>query len=253
MRYHEPQQLQPRRLGRLRDHVVYAAPAGVALPALPTAVAALPRPPRPPPPNPSPPPPYYGPAPPAPVGHMFVVVRGSEWCSVSNNGTCVTDGVGNHGNYERCTIRGLAPQGLYVSTTFFETETYWDYITIGGQRYSGTTGFANVMMAAQETFTWYTDGSVTTGGFEVCGSFTVAPPSPPPSPLAPVPAGQMVGHRHHRIRLRPGLLSHRECRRRSWRVRHRRPRRPRQRREVHLPSPGRPLRAGDLLYDRELL
>ena len=126
-----------------------------------------------------------------PATAMFQVTSGTDYCTVTHGGTCVTDGVGNHGNAERCTVTALATQGLYASTTFFNTETYWDYITLGGQRYSGSNGFANVMMAAQETFTWYTDGSVTTGGFEVCGSFTVAPPSPPPSPLAPVPAGQM--------------------------------------------------------------
>ena len=71
------------------------------------------------------------------------------------------------------------PRCIYASTTFFNTETYWDYITIGGQQYSGTAGFASIPMAAQETFTWYTDGSVVNGGFEICGSY-ISPPSSSP-------------------------------------------------------------------------
>ena len=108
---------------------------------------------------------------------MFEITSGGDYCWLTHGGTCVTDGVGNHGNAERCTV--TASQGIYASTTFFNTETYWDYITIGGQQYSGTAGFASIPMAAQETFTWYTDGSVVNGGFEICGSY-ISPPSSSP-------------------------------------------------------------------------
>ena len=34
----------------------------------------------------------------------FTVTSGTSYCSTTNGGTCVTDGPGNYGNYERCTI-----------------------------------------------------------------------------------------------------------------------------------------------------
>jgi len=69
-----------------------------------------------------------------------------------------------------------------------------DYISINGTRYSGFQGPANVPMAAGDTITWSADGSVSYGGFVICGSTTPAvlppavppPPPSPPSPRAPI-------------------------------------------------------------------
>ena len=84
-------------------------------------------------------------------------MSGHQWCQVTNNGTCVTDGIGNHGNNEACTVMAMTP--LFATTTYFNTEGYFDYITIGGQRYSGfgtNNGFANVQVSRRvrnnETF-----------------------------------------------------------------------------------------------------
>ena len=98
---------------------------------------------------------------------------------------------------ERCTVNVLS-QTLYASTTFFNTETYWDYITIGGTRYSGTAGFSNVQMTAGDTFTWFSDGSVNGHGFEICGAYhgggavaaalsVGAPPGGPDAGWSPAP------------------------------------------------------------------
>ena len=46
------------------------------------------------------------------------VVSGSQYCSVS--GMCATEGAGNHGNNERCTIEVLT--GGTLSSTEFYTE-----------------------------------------------------------------------------------------------------------------------------------
>ena len=152
--------------------------------------------PPPPPPSPSPPPPAYSPAPPTPAGHMWAVVGGSQYCSVSsdangNAGACITDGVGSHGNSETCTIRAMQP--LFATSTYFFTETYWDYVTINTTRYSGSNGPTNVMMAVGDTLQWYADTSITAGGFTICGTTDPAvvppalPPPPPPSPSPPPP------------------------------------------------------------------
>ena len=156
--------------------------------------AALPPPPppalSPPPPSPSPPPPVVSPAPPTPSGWFWRVVRGSTYCQVTNNGACVTDGVGNHGNNERCEV--VATRALYATAAFFSTETYFDYITIGSTRWSGSTGPSNVRMAAGATMSWFADGSVIYAGFTICATTTPAllPPMsypPPPSPSPPPP------------------------------------------------------------------
>ena len=100
-------------------------------------------------------------------GALLSVTSGSAYCSIDNSG-CVTDGVGNHGNNERCTI--TATQAITVSATYFMTESYYDRISIGSSRWSGTTGPLNVAMAAGSTMTWYSDGSVIRGGFTICAS-----------------------------------------------------------------------------------
>ena len=51
-------------------------------------------------------------------------------------------------------------------------QTYFDYVTIGGTRFSGSSGPANVPMAMGATLQWYADGSVTYGGWTICGSTT---------------------------------------------------------------------------------
>jgi len=162
-----------------------------------TEPAALPpMTPPPPPPSPSPPPPAYSPAPPTPAGHMWSIISGSEFCHVEadtngNAGACVTDGVGSHGNNEACLIRAQAT--LYATATYFFTETYWDYVTIGSTRYSGTSGPGNVVMAAGDTLEWYADTSISYGGFTICGTTDpvalppALPPPPPPNPSPPPP------------------------------------------------------------------
>ena len=111
---------------------------------------------------------------------------------------CVSDGAGLHQNNERCTVR--ANYGLYATAISFQVERYWDYLTIGGTRYSGQQGPINVPMAAAETFSWYTDRSVVFAGWTVCATTSpmifppplphppLPTPPPPPAPSPPPPA-----------------------------------------------------------------
>ena len=104
---------------------------------------------------------------------MWAVLTGSQHCQVvadaaGTAGACVTDGAGPHGNSEMCIISALQP--MYVSTTSFSTESYYDYLMIGGTRYSGTNGPTGVTMATGTTVRWYADGSVSNEGFVLCGN-----------------------------------------------------------------------------------
>ena len=83
--------------------------------------------------------------------------------------------VGDYGNNERCTIS--AATALYAF--YFRTENRplhdgQDYVTIGGTRYMGS---LPTSMAA----TWYSDHSVTRGGWIICGTTTPAVLPPPSS------------------------------------------------------------------------
>ena len=98
---------------------------------------------------------------------LLSVTSGSSYCSIDSSG-CVTDGYGNHGSNEACTI--TANQAITVSSTYFNTESYYDRIQIGTTRFSGSTGPSNVAMAAGSTMTWYADGAVNYGGFVICPS-----------------------------------------------------------------------------------
>ena len=92
----------------------------------------------------------------------------ADWsgrCYVDSSG-CVTDGGGNYGNDEQCTIRVLSSGTL--TATFFDTENRFDTITIGGTSYSGTAGPVGVAVAAGSYFTWRSDGSVTRAGWTIC-------------------------------------------------------------------------------------
>ena len=83
----------------------------------------------------------------------WAITSGSQWCSITSNGECVTDGAGNYGDNERCTIR--AEQSLYATATYFDTESCCDYMMIAGTRWSGSTRPVNIAMAAGATMTWW--------------------------------------------------------------------------------------------------
>ena len=206
-------------------------------------------PPPPPPPSPSPPPPAARPPPPpppspppyppglAPAPAVWQVTSGSDYCQLTSGGACVTEGSGNHGNNERCTIRALV--ALYATATEFHTERYWDYIhhrqhpvqrhDRPHQRPDGRVG---------STMTWYSDGSVT----RPVGRFAAPPAlwpcrrrrrrrraranqlskrSAPVSQLLP-PSGQRlrVPKQHQFHHPATWQHEHRQLLRGRWRVRH---------------------------------
>jgi hypothetical protein len=98
---------------------------------------------------------------------------------------CITDGTDSYRHQERCTVR--ATQALSVSASgSSHTESYHDWITIGGTRYSGTSGPSNVIMAAGQTLHWHTDGSQTRSGWTICATPSPATPSPSPQPSLPL-------------------------------------------------------------------
>lgn len=93
----------------------------------------------------------------------------------------MTDGGGDYGNNENCVVEAL--QDVTLSVGSFNTESYFDRITVNGQRFSGAAGPNGEAMADGETLEWYSDYSITRSGFVICA----VPPSPPSPPLSPSP------------------------------------------------------------------
>ena len=115
-------------------------------------------------------------------------------CSLSYGGECITDGVGQYGNGQSCTFR--ANRDFALDVREFSTETNYDFIDLyappappgqfpcspgtttatypGCRRYSGyllSNGPpSGTPMHAGDFIRWHTDGSVTSGGFEMCVS-----------------------------------------------------------------------------------
>lgn len=152
----------------------------------PPQLPPSPLPPPPPLPPPSPPRPPLPPAPP-PYTYLWRIVSGSQYCQLTNGGSCVTDGPGRHGHRENCEIMAMAT--LRVTATHFQTERGYDYLSIAGRRYSGTSvrdGPSNVLMPSGSSISWRSDGSVSLEGFTLCAT-AIVPPSPPAPPLPPTP------------------------------------------------------------------
>merc|ERR1719245_67271 len=108
-------------------------------------------------------PPTPTPAPtPAPAPGSWVV-EGSG-CEMSGNCIQSNNHPGNYGNGEQCTIQ-LTDVSFTVEA--FDTESGYDWLTVGGSRYSGTSGPAS-SSGYTGTITWESDYSVTKSGWKLC-------------------------------------------------------------------------------------
>jgi hypothetical protein len=117
-------------------------------------------------------------------------------CFTTLNGSCVTDGPGNYGNNERCTISVLQDSFLYVSGNFnVEGGTgcstggsnCFDYLTINGSYPAVpaliiSAAFQGLPVFAGTTIGWVSDDSVLRDGWTLCASvrahtiFSLSPP-----------------------------------------------------------------------------
>ena len=81
----------------------------------------------------------------------------------------MSDGEGEYGNNEECTIRAL--RSLVVTATEFHTEQGHDFLTIKGTQFHGSEDAPqSVPLAQGAEMQWSSDGSVTAPGFMLCAS-----------------------------------------------------------------------------------
>ena len=96
-------------------------------------------------------------------------------CNVQ--GDCVSSNnyPSNHGNSESCEIRMLQDASLSVGATF-SLETCCDHLMIQGLDVESSDAVP-ATLSSGETFTWSTDGSVTSEGWQICFTELDTPPS----------------------------------------------------------------------------
>ena len=128
------------------------------------------------------------------------VTSGPSYCQLDENG-CVTDGPGEYGNNEACTVRVMVSGTL--TATEFSTEGGSDYVTIGGTQYGGTAGPNKVSIGAGAEFSWYSDRStshrIADSGWTICldpGALYFCDPLPMSGSVA---KGGGMMHETHRI------------------------------------------------------
>ena len=78
---------------------------------------------------------------------------------------------------------------LPPSVSFPCSQSGFDYVTINGVRYSGSSGPQNVEVQAGDTFEWHSDGSTTRDGWTICLTSNSNPPPPPTRRPPPPPSG----------------------------------------------------------------
>merc|ERR1719150_2744209 len=108
-------------------------------------------PPTPPPPTPAPPPPG-----------TFEVTAGTGCTTVGN---CIQSNnhPSNYGNNEACTISAY---DVALTVEAFSTESRYDFLTVGGVQYSGSSGPASGTYSG--VISWSSDYSVTNSGWKLC-------------------------------------------------------------------------------------
>merc|ERR1719414_2348554 len=109
----------------------------------------------------APPTPTPQPTPAPPPGNW--VVDGSGCVEVGN---CVqsSNHPGNYGNNQQCNV--VLYGDVSISVEAFSTEARYDYLTIGGARYSGTNGPSSGVYSG--VIAWSSDYSVTRSGWKLC-------------------------------------------------------------------------------------
>ena len=164
----------------------------------------LPSPPPSPPPLPSPPPASRV----STTTPLWSIISGASYCELSNGGTCVTDGPGNYGNSEDCTVQ--AEVAMTVSITHLDTESLvYDYLTIGNFKYGGKSPISSTFsFAAGAQFSWQSDSSEVLTGWEVCGTPTEQSTGTPTGQSTGTPTEQSTGTPTGQSTSSPGTCRH---------------------------------------------
>jgi len=98
---------------------------------------------------------------PAPLPGTWSVT--GDGCTMSGNCIQSKNHPGNYGNNEACTIKA---QEVAITVDAFNTESRYDFLTMGGTPYAGTSGPPSGTYSG--TISWSSDGSVVRSGWKLC-------------------------------------------------------------------------------------
>merc|ERR1712176_1529755 len=87
----------------------------------------------------------------------------------------------SYGNNEECTISAW---DVALTVDAFSTESRYDFLTMGGVQYSGSSGPASGTYSG--VISWSSDYSVTNSGWKLCHGSSSGP-EPTPAPTTPSP------------------------------------------------------------------
>lgn len=99
---------------------------------------------------------------PAPPPGTWEVTSGSG-CTKTGNCIQSNNHPGSYGNSEECTIDA---NNVAFTVDAFSTESGYDFLTVGGVQYAGTTGPTSG--SYRGVISWSTDSSVTNSGWKLC-------------------------------------------------------------------------------------
>ena len=110
------------------------------------------------------------------MSDAFSIATGS--CLLGTNGACVMTQKfpSEYDPNENCSITVTADG--FVFTTSFTTESGYDWLTVDGTRYSGSTGPLNQAVSSGATVTWESDYDVQNQGWRLCYSAEAPTPAP---------------------------------------------------------------------------
>jgi len=122
---------------------------------------------------------------PAPPPGTWEVTYGTG-CTKTGNCIQSKNHPGDYGNNEDCTINAYE---VDITVEAFSTESGYDFLSMGGTQYSGTSGPPSGTFSG--VISWASDYSEVSSGWKLCGGTSPSPgpvPTPGPSPPSPAPA-----------------------------------------------------------------
>jgi len=102
---------------------------------------------------------------------------GGNRCAVEGNCLMNYQAGSNYGSNEDCTFRLDGISGPLVFEQFSiegddaTCSNYWDYLTIAGNKYCGSTAPTGLLGGAGSEISWHTDGGANRAGFKVCVAY----------------------------------------------------------------------------------
>lgn len=89
-------------------------------------------------------------------------------CYTTTSGSCFTDGPGNYGNNERCSITVQRRTGLAVQNGWVVPAGDYFFLTGSATRYTTAASLNSLVLNAGDVINWYSSFTRTGAGYVIC-------------------------------------------------------------------------------------